>query len=325
MSHSTSMNHSKVVFSQIIFFKRSKISNLGFQATVRVMTWWIFMHPSRNCSNWPLAKQWKCNEPWMSWSAIPLDERIWVDPMMLGIGRCCKTRIVGESFDWRLLCSSVNQAPGPKFPDTKSRNHKRRRKGRCTSFHTKSEPAIHTVAVIQKVILMPLQPFYTNRTLSTVHTSPKSAFAASTCRVFRKSEILPVSFRGSPGRKFQGEKNDKPKKEFVYRMCAGRPTSAMPKPSFLAGCVSVVCRGWCGNVLSRGWLRGEMKKCGGLWGDVRWGNVVSCETSCHVAWCNVMWCHVHVMSFDVMWFFVFCHVIWCHVMLLCDVMSSGVK
>jgi len=145
LSHSTSMNRSKVVFSQIIFFQRSKISKLGFQATVRVMTWWIFMHSSRNCSNLPLAKQWRCNEPWMSWSVIPLDVRIWVDPMMLGIGRCCKTRIVDESFHWRLI--SVDQAPGPKFPDTKSRNHKCRRKGRGTSFHTKSEPAIHTVAV----------------------------------------------------------------------------------------------------------------------------------------------------------------------------------
>ena len=123
LSHSTSMNHSKVVFSQIIFFQRSKISDLGFQGTVRLMTWWIFMDSSRNCSNLPLAKQWRCNEPWMSWIAIPLDERIRADPMMLRIRRCCKTRIVVELFDWRLLCSSVDQAPGPKFPDTKKEPH----------------------------------------------------------------------------------------------------------------------------------------------------------------------------------------------------------
>ena len=153
LSHSTSMNHSKVVFFTNHFlskiYQRSNISNLGFQATVPVMTWWIFMDPSRNCSNLPLAKQRRCNEPWMSWSAIPLDEKIRVDLMML------RTRMVNESFHSRLhLCSSVDQTPGPKFPDTKSRNHKCRRTGRCTSFHTKSAPAIHTVAVIQKVILM---------------------------------------------------------------------------------------------------------------------------------------------------------------------------
>ena len=35
------------------------------------------------------------------------------------------------------------------------------------------------------------------------------------------------------GGSFRGKKNYKPKKEFAYRMCARRPTSALPKPIFL--------------------------------------------------------------------------------------------
>ncbi len=39
---------------------------------------------------------------------------------------------------------------------------------------------------------------------------------------------------GKPGAEVsKGKKNYTPKKEFAYRMCAGRPTSAMPKPRFL--------------------------------------------------------------------------------------------
>ena len=41
------------------------------------------------------------------------------------------------------------------------------------------------------------------------------------------------SSRVSRGQKFQKDKNYKAKKEFAYRMCARRRTSAMPKPSFL--------------------------------------------------------------------------------------------
>ncbi len=38
---------------------------------------------------------------------------------------------------------------------------------------------------------------------------------------------------GKPEAEVSKGKNYKPKKEFAYRMCARRPTSAMPKPSFL--------------------------------------------------------------------------------------------
>ena len=38
---------------------------------------------------------------------------------------------------------------------------------------------------------------------------------------------------GKPGAEVSTEKNYKSKKEFAYRMCAGRPTRAMPKPSLL--------------------------------------------------------------------------------------------
>ena len=77
-------------------------------------------------------------------------------------------------------------------------------------------------------------------------------------------------------------------------------------------------RWWCAVVvmwpvlMSWGWLRGEMKQCGCLWGDVRCVNVVSCDVSCAVMSCDVV-----VISFDVMWFFVMsCHVMqsdvmWC--------------
>ena len=52
----------------------------------------------------------------------------------------------------------------------------------------------------------------------------------------------------SRGRKFQREKKYKPKKEFAYSMRARRPTSAMPKPSFLCEralgrSMVVMCRG----------------------------------------------------------------------------------
>lgn len=124
-----------------------------------------FMDPSKNSWNLPLAKQWRCNQPWMPRNAIPLDERTRADLTVLRIRRCYRTRIVDESFDWRphLCWSHIDQTPAPKFPDTRSRNHKCRRKGRCTSFHTKSEPAIQSVTVIQKKILMYL---YCNRPTS---------------------------------------------------------------------------------------------------------------------------------------------------------------
>ena len=76
-------------------------------------------------------------------------------------------------------------------------------------------------------------------------------------------------------------KNHKPKKEFAYRMHARRPTA---KPSFLcertfSRSMMAMCRGEVTCFDTWGWLQGEMKKCGWLWGDVRWGNVVSREMS----------------------------------------------
>ena len=40
------------------------------------------------------------------------------------------------------------------------------------------------------------------------------------------------SSRAIRGRKFQGGRTYKPKKDFAYRMHAGRPGSAIPKPNF---------------------------------------------------------------------------------------------
>ena len=41
-------------------------------------------------------------------------------------------------------------------------------------------------------------------------------------------------------------------------------------------------------LMSWGWLRDEMKYCGWLSGDVKWGNVVSCKMSRHFTWCNAI-------------------------------------
>ena len=51
---------------------------------------------------------------------------------------------------------------------------------------------------------------------------------------------IPVVPGQAGGGSFQKEKNYIAQKEFAYRMCAGRPTSAMPK-SFL-GCERAFCR-----------------------------------------------------------------------------------
>ena len=56
-------------------------------------------------------------------------------------------------------------------------------------------------------------------------------------------------------------------------------------------------------------LRGEMKSCGWLWGDVGWATVVSCDGACHVMSIDVV-----VTSFDGMWLLVLCHVTWCNAM-----------
>ena len=79
------------------------------------------------------------------------------------------------------------------------------------------------------------------------------------------------------------------RKEFAYRMCARRPTSAMPKP-FLC-CERAFC---CSMV-------------------VMWPPVLT----------HVMSFDVVVMSLDAMWLLVLCHVTWCNAM-SCDVRSCDV-
>ena len=97
------------------------------------------------------------------------------------------------------------------------------------------------------------------------------------------------SSRASRGRKFQKKKELYiAKKEFAYRMCARRPTSAMPKP-FLC-CERAFC---CSMV-------------------VMWPVLM-----------HVMSFDVVVMSFDAMWLLVLCHVTWCNAM-SCDVRSCDV-
>ena len=73
------------------------------------------------------------------------------------------------------------------------------------------------------------------------------------------------------------------RKEFAYRMCARRPTSAMPKPFLCcerAFCCSMVVM-W--PVLMQCWLMW----CAPMWFDAMWLLVL-----CHVTWCNAMSCDV---------------------------------
>ena len=139
-----------------------------------------------------------------------------------------------------------------------------------------------------------------------------------------KLEQATTSRAGQAGGGSFKEKNYKSKKEFAYRMCTGWPTTAMPKPSFLserAFSRSMLVMWWPVLMwLVAGW---DPKFCGWLWDDARWGNVVSCEMSCHVMWCNLMclyfmWCdflccvmsrnalRCHVLSSHVM----SCHLLW---------------
>ena len=87
------------------------------------------------------------------------------------------------------------------------------------------------------------------------------------------------------GGSFRRKKNYIAKKEFAYRMCARRPTSAMPKPCLC--CERAFC---CSMV-------------------VMWPVLMQCD----VMWCAPMW-------FDAMWLLVLCHVTWCNAM-SCDVRS----
>ena len=87
------------------------------------------------------------------------------------------------------------------------------------------------------------------------------------------------------GGSFRRKKNYIAKKEFAYRMCARRPTSAMPKPCLC--CERAFC---CSMV-------------------VMWPVLMQCD----VMWRAPMW-------FDAMWLLVLCHVTWCNAM-SCDVRS----
>ena len=85
------------------------------------------------------------------------------------------------------------------------------------------------------------------------------------------------------GRSFRRKKWYIARKEFAYRMCARRPTSAMPKPFLCcerAFCCSMVVM-W--PVLMQCWLMW----CAPMWFDAMWLLVL-----CHVTWCNAMSCDV---------------------------------
>ena len=104
--------------------------------------------------------------------------------------------------------------------------------------------------------------------------------------VFQLIQVVPGRAGGGS---FRRKKWYIARKEFAYRMCARRPTSAMPKP-FLC-CERAFC---CSMV-------------------VMWPPVLM----------HVMSFDVVVMSFDAMWLLVLCHVTWCNAM-SCDVRSCDV-
>ena len=115
----------------------------------------------------------------------------------------------------------------------------------------------------------------------------------NTCRLYiHIFENINLNIQVVPGRagggSFTRKKNYIAKKEFAYKMCARRPTSAMPKP-FLC-CERAF---WCSMV-------------------VMWPVLM-----------HVMSFDVVVMSFDAMWLLVLCHVTWCNAM-SCDVRSCDV-
>ena len=102
-----------------------------------------------------------------------------------------------------------------------------------------------------------------------------------------ESSLIQVVPGRAGGGSFRRKKNYIAKKEFAYRLCARRPTSAMPKP-FLC-CERAFC---CSMV-------------------VMWPVLM-----------HVMSFDVVVMSFDAMWLLVLCHVTWCNAM-SCDVPCNG--
>ena len=111
------------------------------------------------------------------------------------------------------------------------------------------------------------------------------------CKLLLSTSIYSSFLQVVPGRagggSFRRKKNYIAKKEFAYRMCARRPTSAMPKPCLC--CERAFC---CSMV-------------------VMWPVLM-----------HVMSFDVVVMSFDAMWLLVLCHVTWCNAM-SCDVPCNG--
>ena len=97
---------------------------------------------------------------------------------------------------------------------------------------------------------------------------------------------IPVVPGQAGGGSFQKEKNYIAKKEFAYRMCARRPTSAMPK-SFLCLCSPSAVPWWWRDLF---WC--HEVACGARWSNVVgcqvrwWVLLLSCDVSCHVMSCQ---------------------------------------
>ena len=137
------------------------------------------------------------------------------------------------------------------------------------------------------------KPAYKHKNRMLGYVSRWSAKARILCMIVNNlcANNISVYIQVVPGRagggSFRRKKNYIAKKEFAYRMCARRPTSAMPKP-FLC-CERAFC---CSMV-------------------VMWPVLM-----------HVMSFDVVVMSFDAMWLLVLCHVTWCNA---CEVMWCALQ
>ena len=106
-----------------------------------------------------------------------------------------------------------------------------------------------------------------------VRAIPKRSSSHISIRTYK-----PVVPGRAGGGSFRRKRTIKAKKEFAYRMCARRRTSAMPKPSFLCApafsrSMVVMCRG--GDVTCFDVMR--LVVCEVTWGEVMW-----LVATCHV-------------------------------------------
>ena len=156
---------------------------------------------------------------------------------------------------------------------------------------------IHTLLVISKVFWIYFypdpggdDPIWRPPFFQYVETTPTStnSFADICWFSCKRPIILQIPYiQVVPGRagggSFRRKKNYIAKKEFAYRMCARRLTSAMPQTTSLLWTCLLLFHG--GDVTC-------FDACHVIWcgGHLIWCDVIACVVSCHVMQCDVMWC-----------------------------------